>query len=437
MTPSHADALEPVRLLQRQRRPEEALQLLLNAGWPSPDPAAWLLRGQLEHQLGLYSDAVCSLAMAAAEPSLARDASYHLAEAQRSLGQFDQAAAWFLAALRHDPEHRFSHNSLQFTRFSATLLPRVIEAYRALVAAAPQQPFPRQLLAHYVLRSGDTAQATAINRQASRLQSRGAELLLEPADPSATLPAFLVLGVPKGGTSSLLAWLATHPQLWCHPRKELHFFDLDWQHGPDWYASHFPPFHPEALIRCGEATPNYFQLPEGPERVRALLPQARLIVLLRDPLQRALSWLQHLRRYEGLQGDPATLLLQECDQLEQLQNADPAAFEASGFRWPNALLGSCYNAPLRRWQAAVPPGQLLVLRSEQLFATPQATLQQIAAFLGVAPQWPWGDLPPFNVSPQPPPPLPAELCSRLELLLQRHSAWALSQAVVPAAADGH
>jgi hypothetical protein len=171
--------------------------------------------------------------------------------------------------------------------------------------------------------------------------------------------------------------------------------------------------------------------------VRALLPQARLIVLLRDPLQRALSWLQHLRRYEGLQGDPAALLLQECDQLEQLQNADPAAFEASGFRWPNALLGSCYNAPLRRWQAAVPPGQLLVLRSEQLFAAPQATLQQIAAFLGVASQWPWGDLPPFNVSPLPPPPLPAELCSRLELLLQRHSAWALSQAVVPAAADGH
>ena len=435
-TPSGHGGLDQVRLLQQQHRPAEALQLLEQQAWPPSEPLAWLLRGQLEHQLGRHAEAVCSLAMAAAQPALARDAAYHLAEAQRSLGQFDQAAAWFLAALRHDPQHRFSHNSLQFTRFSAPLLPRVIAAYRDLMVAAPQLPLASQLLAHYLLRSGDTAQATALNRQASRLQIPQPEQLLEGPEGPAALPSFLVLGVAKGGTSSLLAWLATHPQLWCHPRKELHFFDLDWQHGPEWYASHFPAFRSATQIQCGEATPNYFQLPEGPERVRQLLPHARLIVLLRDPLERALSWLQHLRRYEGLLGEPADLLLQECEQLEQLQQQDPAALEASGFRWPNAVLGSCYDAPLRRWQASFPAHQLLVLRSEALFQAPQATLQQIATFLGVSSDWAWGELNPFNVSLQPPPPLPEELSQRLRALLEKHSAWALGQVEGPRGSDG-
>lgn len=423
--PGADDLLAQALALRDDRRPAEALALLEQLSWPPAEPRAWLLRGSIEHQLGQCSDALLSLAAAVGHPELCLGACYHLGEVHRALGQFDQAAAWFLAALQHDPSHRYSHNSLQFTRFSDALLPRVVEAYRAFAAQAPEQPLCRQLLAHYLLRSGQRELAVATNRQASALQSGVQAALLQPeATAAACLPQFLVLGVPKGGTSSLLGWLATHPQLWCHPRKELHFFDGDWAHGPDWYASHFPAFQPEAGIRCGEATPNYFQLPQVPERVQAVLPGVRLIVLLRDPLQRALSWLMHLRRFEALKGEPASLLAQELEVLEALE---PAALEASGFVWPNALRGSCYNAPLRRWQAAFPPEQLLLLSSEMLFAEPEATLMQVARFLGVEPRWAWGELPAFNVNPLPQPDLPAALHERLQAFLARQSGWALSQ----------
>ena len=419
-----AELLQQALALREQRRPAEALALLQQLAWPPHEPRAWLVRGSVEHQLGRSCDALLSLAAAAGHAELRLGAAYHVGDVPRARGQFDQAAAWFLAALHHDPSHRYSHNSLQFTRFSAALLPRVIEAYHSYAARAPQQPLCQQLLAHYLLRSGALDEAVAVNRQAS------GQPLMADGDGSASLPHFLVLGVPKGGTSSLLGWLATHPQLWCHPRKELHFFDGDWAHGPAWYASHFPPFRHEAAIRCGEATPNYFQLPQVPDRVRQLLPGARLIVLLRDPLQRALSWLLHLRRFEALAGDPAELLATELGALEAL---DPAALESSGFLWPNALLGSCYNAPLRRWQAAFPPEQLLLLSSEQLFTRPEATLMQVARFLGVEPRWDWGDLPAYNVSPLPQPALPVPVLERLQPFLERQSGWALSQVQPPAA----
>lgn len=423
--PESVALLSQALALREQRRPAEALALLEQLSWPPREPRAWLLRGSVEHQLGRSSDALLSLAAAVGYPELCLGASYHLGEVHRTLGQFDQAAAWFLAALQHDPNHRFSHNSLQFTRFSDALLPRVVEAYRAFAAQAPQQPLCGQLLAHYLLRSGEPELAVAANRQATALQIGGPVALHQP-EPSAdaSLPQFVVLGVPKGGTSSLLGWLATHPQLWCHPRKELHFFDGDWAHGSAWYGSHFPTFRSEERILCGEATPNYFQLPQVPQRLQAVLPGARLIVLLRDPLQRALSWLMHLQRFEALVGEPAQLLAEELEVLEALEQA---ALEASGFVWPNALRGSCYNAPLRRWQAAFPAEQLLVLSSEQLFMAPEATLSKVALFLGVEPLWPWGELTAFNVNPLPPPALPAPLLERLQAFLAAQSGWALNQ----------
>ena len=77
-----------------------------------------------------------------------------------------------------------------------------------------------------------------------------------------------------------------------------------------------------------------------------------------------------------------------------------------------------------------------MLRSEALFQAPQATLQQIATFLGVSSDWAWGELNPFNVSLQPPPPLPEELSQRLRALLEKHSAWALGQVEGPRGSDG-
>lgn len=423
--------------LHQQGRPREALLCLNQVSGERLDAPAWLLRGVVERALGLLADAQLSLsqALVLAAAELRATVAYQLGELQRSQGQFDQAASWFLASLALDPEHRFSHNSLQYTRFAAALLPRVISHYRALVERRPERALPRQLLAHYLLQAGQTAAAVDLCRQASRLDLGARAALLAPAATAPTGPDFVILGVAKGGTTALLSWLSQHPRLWCHPRKELHFFDLEYGLGQAWYHAQFPTFQPPTAILRGEATPTYFSHPLVPERLARALPRVRCLVLLRDPIQRSISWVEHLRRLEGLGEATETVLRRELTRLEALEPAELAATTARV--GTGALQESCYDATLERWRALLPADRLLVLRSERLFAQPAGELARVLRFLGVEPAGRdhlqrWRAL---NVNPAPPPTLSAALHHDLQRFFRRHARQSLAAADHNAAQD--
>jgi len=100
------------------------------------------------------------------------------------------------------------------------------------------------------------------------------------------LPDFLGLGTQKGGTSTLQTLLKTHPRVFLPACKEVHYFSLHAQQPTQWYADHYRKA--SRGQRCGDITPYYLFHPDAPERIRALLPKARLIVLLRDPVERCL-----------------------------------------------------------------------------------------------------------------------------------------------------
>lgn len=112
-------------------------------------------------------------------------------------------------------------------------------------------------------------------------------------------PAFLIAGMQKCGTSALWRQLRAHPRLYFPPVKEQHFFDresLDWAH-PD-YAVYERKFaeRPMGAV-AGEATPIYAYWPEALERIAAYRPEMKLIILLRDPAERAYShWAMQFRR---------------------------------------------------------------------------------------------------------------------------------------------
>ncbi len=105
---------------------------------------------------------------------------------------------------------------------------------------------------------------------------------------SRRLPDFIILGAQRAGTSSLYYYLSQHPQILPAVRKELHFFDDHYRRGLGWYRSQFPTRGARGTI-TGEATPYYLSHPHAPARIQRLLPQARLIVLLRNPVERAIS----------------------------------------------------------------------------------------------------------------------------------------------------
>ena len=415
--------------LQRQRRPDLAQPCLALIDWEAADAQAWLLRGQIAQTLNQRQEAQRFLIRALMLPGGQAIAAYRLGQLHRSIGDFDQAAAWFLASLSADPEPFHIHNELQFTRCSDQLLPDLVAYYSALCRRQPERALPHQLLAHYLMKQGNRAASIAESRKAARLGLGERASLLAPAEAPPTPPDFLIIGVPKGGTTAVLRWLDHQPGLWCHPRKELHFFDGRYSYGTEWYEAQFPRFRDDAAVLRGEATPNYFSHSEAPQRVANLMPAVRAVLLLRNPLQRAISWVQHLQRLEGLEGDVASWLEQELQQLEPLTPEQLAAAPRIG---TGALQDSCYDIHLQRWRAVVPDQQLLLVSSDQLFREPAPQLARILSFLGQpANPMPWlAHWRPLNVNPAAPAHLPETLRLRLEHFLGRHCNQAKPAAAV-------
>lgn len=200
------------------------------------------------------------------------------------------------------------------------------------------------------------------------------------------LPDFLGLGVQKGGTTTLQRLLEQHPGAFLPAAKELHYFSLHFAEGETWYREQFSAATPDQ--RCGEITPYYVFHPQAPDRVQALLPQARLIVLLRDPVERALSQYFHSLRL-GLEALPLeAALAAESERLRGVHELLSAPEGRHRSHQEHSYLSrSRYQDQLPRWQARFAAEQLLVLRSEDLFEDPECVWDRVLHFLELEP-WP-------------------------------------------------
>lgn len=219
------------------------------------------------------------------------------------------------------------------------------------------------------------------------------------------LPDFIIIGAQKSGTSSLFHALTQHPQVRPSIRKEVHYFDdglevgqRNFERGPWWYRAHFPlrsALRPGE--RTGEASPLYLFHPDAPARIRELAPGARLIALVRDPTRRAISHYLHSRR---LGREPLALeeaLAAEEDRLAGTAQATGAAHDS--FVNHSYKSRGRYAEQLKRYLAVFPKEQLLVILSEDFFATPHATLRDVFTFIGVQADATVADVRPQNVSP--------------------------------------
>lgn len=211
-----------------------------------------------------------------------------------------------------------------------------------------------------------------------------------------SLPHFIIIGAMKGGTTSLFWYLSQHPQILDRFGEEIHFFNKHFARGPQWYRAHFPLRKRVSTGRItGEATPQYAFNPLVPKRIHELVPGAKLIAILRNPTERAISHYFHevKKRREPLPLLEA--LHAEEKRLEKILRANdftnPVYFHASykkrGIYWEQ----------LRRFMQYFPARQLLVLSSEEMFSAPHETVRQIFRFLGVDENCRVRDMKPKNV----------------------------------------
>ena len=189
----------------------------------------------------------------------------------------------------------------------------------------------------------------------------------------AGLPHFLGLGTQKGGTTTLHQLLSQHPQVYLPACKEVHYFDLNHLAGETWYRSHFQAA--TTTQKCGDITHFYLFHPDVPQRIQQLLPDARMIVLLRHPVDRAISQLFHAKKrgFEPL--EPADALQAETSRLA---SGDPISLQKHSY-----VSRSRYLEQLERYEARFPSDQMLIMRSEDLFEQPVKIWQTLQQFLGL------------------------------------------------------
>ena len=229
------------------------------------------------------------------------------------------------------------------------------------------------------------------------LKRLGRDIVTWPRRVTATnrsLPNVVLLGAQRAGTTSFYEHLNSHPGVVLSKTKEIHFFDNYTEQGLDWYRSHFPmrrwvKRRSDRLgydIAIGEGSPYYLFHPAVPERLHRSLPRARLIVLLRDPIERALSHFRH----EVKNGSEMISDFQSAWDLEEerLQGAEErlltgaSVFEASHNRFSYTSRGD-YAPQLERWLEKFDSSQLHVIRSEDLFERPEEIMGELFNFLGL------------------------------------------------------
>ena len=213
------------------------------------------------------------------------------------------------------------------------------------------------------------------------------------------LPDAMVIGAQRAGTSSLYRYLAAHPEVSASFRKEVEYFSRYVHLGERWYRAHFDLEVGRRRLMF-EASPDYLFHPLAARRARALVPDAKLVVLLRDPVARAASHHRHMVRlgYETLDLDAA------LDAEPGRCGPDLSRLAVDPGHDPKALLRFSYVArgryaeQLRRWFDHFPRDQFLVIRSEDLFDDPARSFATIVEFFGL----PFWQPPSFRNASRPP-----------------------------------
>jgi hypothetical protein len=196
------------------------------------------------------------------------------------------------------------------------------------------------------------------------------------------LPDFLILGAQKAGTTALYSYLRRHPEITGPAFKEVSFFDRHYARGERWYRAHFP-IRRSGIV--GEASPSYLFHPLAPERIAGMLPDVRLIAILRNPVDRAFSHYQHEVAFGRERLSFENALVHENERMDgELERmlADPAYFSYAWWNYTYLARGR-YAEQLERWFAAFPRERLLVLFSDELADDTAGTYRRVLGFLGV------------------------------------------------------
>ncbi|MBL8754693.1 MAG: sulfotransferase domain-containing protein [Planctomycetes bacterium] len=309
------------------------------------------------------------------------------AELARQAVALDPTQGYIIAELAHSLTHR--HDYWLNPAFEKQLvadgtLAEAVRLYERAFELGHHCEFSRLCCGHALTSLGRTAEAARHLRVATDIRALQVHPELKGSYEAAPVrgPDFLIVGTTKAGTTSLYEYMCQHPRVLPAIWKEPEYY-LFPERGMDWYLSHFPrtPDRPARFV-TGEASSCYLSIWNAKDLIHASFPAARLFVLLRDPVDKAISHCHHDRKIGREQRTVDQALNEELDILEPRPDPFHGAEEywrtQSGYVW----LG-LYAYMLENWFSKFPREQMLVVQSEQFWREPGPIMDQAFAHVGL------------------------------------------------------
>jgi hypothetical protein len=196
-------------------------------------------------------------------------------------------------------------------------------------------------------------------------------------------PDALIIGAQKSGTTPLYKFISQHPNI-VYKDNEVHFFDINYQKGVHWYQSQFPKRTKDHFFIV-DKSPYYILHPKVPELVDATYPDVKIIMILRNPVDRAYSQYmmnissgQEPLSFEGALNAEDKRLAGEEEKLFTIPY-----YNSDQFRKFSYKTRGIYVTQIKRWLKFFPREQLLILKNEDLRENPDEVMEQVFAFLGL------------------------------------------------------
>ncbi len=296
----------------------------------------------------------------------------------------------YLQAIEIAPEFWQPHDRLlikvQRLKLKPKLLKQLIPAYRKVIQKKPDYLLAYSNLGDILTKLNRLDEAVdcyqaASYRQNSQLKPEFVETAWD-SEKKGEVPKFIIIGSMRCGTTSLYEYLTYHPQFVPAIKKEVKFFNFNYESGKEWYLAHFPSIREGSGYITGEGSPDHLYFPKVAKRIIELFPDMKLIVMLRNPVERSVSqyyhWIKVGAEHRSLEDSIAS-------DLELVQEMVSPSFDGKIKRKGKAgcLLESVYVHFLEKWMSVIPKEQFLILKSEDFYQDTPKVLSQVFEFVGL------------------------------------------------------
>ena len=306
---------------------------------------------------------------------------YQRAKLLRAKGCFDDAIAAYQETIELDPQFKLPYIDLQYTPGGQNKREELIDFYRRIVEKNPDVTIAWGNLGDALSAQNLLPEAIECYRKGSyreAIQNNPDLAKLNWSEKKESAPDFIIAGASKSGTSSIYIYLGFHPQILLPHKKEIDFYWKNYKRGLDWYLAHFPTITDRPDFLTGEATPNYLRFPEVADRIKEAFPNTKIIILLRNPADRAISWHYHKFNTGLTNKDLAEEIAKEMENLKDITEEE---ITTTHFANPDNIISSLYYYKLKPWIETLGREQFLILKSEDFYQNPDREMAKVYDFL--------------------------------------------------------